>query len=419
MANKIDVLVAGGGMAGCAAAIAAARQGVSVELFEREECLGGNATRAMVAPWQSFHASLPAEGTGLPPQVIGGIAQEFVDDLIELGASRGHLPDPIGFAGSITPVDAEKLQHYLPGKLEEQGVAVHLDHPVTAELLASAAQIVDATGTCAAARLLGAEVVNPGRPQPYSWLFTMQDVDEDAVFEYISAHPGEFVLHPRFQELFARDRQLGVSGFFSLVRQARDAGELTLNRDRLLFFSTPNPREVLVNTTRVPADHPDPRSEGLRQLHELAEWMPRHVPGFSCARPGHIAADIGQRESFRLRGRASLDVASIRAGSSSREAVARGCYPVDIHSADTDELSTEGISERGYYDIPLGCLVSASVPNLLGAGRCISADREGFASARVLPTAMATGQAAGTIAGWRVKGKIIENSACLSLVSLV
>lgn len=419
MTTRIDVLVAGGGMAGCTAAIAAARQGVSVELFEREACLGGNATRAMVAPWQSFHASVPAEGIELPPQVIGGIAQEFVNDLIGLGACRGHLPDPIGFAGSITPVDAAKLQDYLPRKLEFEGVKLKLNTPVTHELLEAASHVVDATGACAAARLMGAEVVKPGQPQPYSWLFTMQGVDADAVFGYISANPDEFVLHPRFRELFARDRQLGVSGFFSLVRRAREAGELTFNRDRLLFFSTPIPGEVLVNTTRVPADHPEPRTEGLRQVHQLAEWMPRRVPGFAGARIGRIADDIGQRESFRLRGRASLDVASIRSGSSSEDAVARGCYPVDIHAADTDELSTVGISGRGYYDIPLGCLVSANVPKLLAAGRCISADREGFASARVLPTAMATGQAAGTIAAFRALGKEFENSACLSLISLV
>jgi glycine/D-amino acid oxidase-like deaminating enzyme len=419
MTSSPDVLIAGGGMAGCAAAIAAAREGVSVALYEREHSLGGNATRAMVAPWQSFHASVAAEGIELPPQVIGGIAQEFVDDLIALGACRGHLPDPIGFAGSITPVDAAKLQGYLPGKLEAEGVQFLLNTVVTPDELAQASQIIDATGTCDAARMLGAEVVEPGQPQPYSWLFTMQGVDEVAVFEYIAAHPGEFVLHPRFRELFARDRQLGVSGFFSLVAEARATGELTFNRDRLLFFSTPNPGEVLVNTTRVPANHPDPRAEGMRQVRELAPFLISRVPGFAAAQVGRIAEDIGQRESFRLRGATSLNVADIRSGARSDHAIARGCYPIDIHATDSAELSTEALNYRGYYDIPRGCLVSVNVPNLLAAGRCISADREGFASARVLPTAMATGHAAGLIAAWRAQGKKIENFACLSLVSLV
>jgi hypothetical protein len=412
-----DVLVAGGGMAGCAAAIAAARESASVLLIERCAYLGGNATRAMVQPWQSFHASRPRVSDGLPPQVIGGIAQEFVDDLTRLGGCRGHFIDPIGFAGSITPVDTEMLKLYLPGKLRECGVNVTLASELAPALLASARQVVDASGCAAAARMLGAEVVAPTDPQPMSWLFTMEHVDTLAVRDYQMDQPEQFVLHPGFTGL--RPDIVAVSGFFELVRQAREAGELTIPRDRLLFFSTPRPGEVLVNTTRVPSDHPAPHEEGLRQIGELCAWLPRRVPGFAEARLGRIADALGERESFRLRGRSTLTVRAIRSGVSHPEAVARGCYPIDIHRAESAELDTRELEDRGYYDIPLGCLEPASVPNLLCAGRCLSADRQGFASARVLPTAMATGQAAGMIAVWKARGKIVDTFACLSAVSLV
>jgi hypothetical protein len=417
MRLRFDVLIAGGGMAGCAAAIAAVREGASALLIERQGYLGGNATRAMVSPWQSFHASRNDAGTGLPPQIIGGIAQEFVDDLISLGGCLGHIVDPIGFAGSITPVDSEVLKLYLPAKLRECGVELSLSTDLTQEHLDSASQIVDTTGCAAAARMLGAEIVTPTDPQPMSWLFTMRDVDPAAVRDYQLAHLEQFVLHPGFTALSAD--LIAVSGFFDLVRQARESGEFTIPRDRLLFFSTPRRGEVLINTTRIPADHPAPWVEGLRQIRELVAWLPPHVPGFARARLGRIADAIGERESFRLRGRHTLSASDIRSGASHPEAIARGCYPIDIHRADSSELITHNLDSRGYYDIPLGCLESVSVPRLLCAGRCLSADRQGFASARVLPTAMATGQAAGMIAAKRARGKFVDNLPCLSAVSLV
>jgi len=412
-----DVLIAGGGMAGCAAAIAAARESASVLLVEQHGYLGGNATRAMVQPWQSFHAALTRPDGGLPQQVIGGIAQEFVDDLVALGASPGHIVDPIGFAGSLTPVDSEALKLYLPGKLREAGVELRLATPLTRELADQAGQIVDATGSAAAARLLGAKVAQPQDAQPYSWLFTMTGVDCTAVRAWQLAHLEEFVLHPAFAKL--RPDYAAISGFFSLVREAQQAGEFSIPRDRLLFFSTPREGEVLINTTRIAADHPQPQIEGLRQVHELASWLPQRVPGCASARLGRLADSIGERESYRIVGRATLSAADVASDAPLPDAVARGCYRIDIHRSSDSGLQTQDIAKRGWYDLPLGCLQSVNVPRLLAAGRCISADRYGFASARALPTAIATGQAAGMIAAWRAQKKEIEYSACLSRISLV
>jgi glycine/D-amino acid oxidase-like deaminating enzyme len=418
MTDRIDVLVVGGGLAGCAAALAAAREGVTVRLVERAGYLGGNATRAMVGPWQSFHAAVFPKDGSLPRQVIGGIAQEFVDELTAHGACLGHIVDPIGFAGSLTPVDSEALKLYLPAKLVEAGVRLELGHAVTAADLATAKQVVDASGCACAARMLGAPLIEPSAPQPHSWLFTMRDVDTAAVREYQLTYPGEFVLHPAHTRL--RADFIAVSGYFSLVAAARASGGFTIPRDRLLFFSTPTPGEVLVNTTRIAADHPQPELEGLRQVRELADWLPRQVPGFAHARLGRVADGLGRRESTRLQGQATLTAADIVASRDFPDAVAHGCYPIDIHSADSAALITRKQQGRGFYGIPLGCLLPPpGTPNLICAGRCISADREGFASARVLPAAMATGQAAGLIAAWRTMDKEIKPFTCLSRISLV
>lgn len=416
-----DILVAGGGLAGCSAAIAAAREGLRVVLLERAPVLGGNATRAMVGPWQSFHASiLPTQDARLPPQVIGGIAQEFVNDLIARGACLGHLPDPVGFAGSLTPVDALGLGAYLPEKLAGEGVEFRLGCEFGAEhvrLAEAGAFVIDATGQCAAARLLGAPVRLSAQRQPLTWMFTMGPVDSAEVRAYQLDHRGHFVMHPGFEQL--RPDFLAVSGFFGLVAQARARGEFTVPRDRLLFFSTPSPGEVLVNTTRVPADHPDPLSEGMRQVRELARWLPRNVPGFSRAQLMRVADSIGERESARLLGDYELSARDLLSGREFTDAVARGCYPIDIHAPSGEALATEEISPKGWYDIPLGCLTCAAVPNLAVAGRCISADRAGFASARTLPTAMATGQAAGLFGAARKINREFSPEECVKSVILV
>lgn len=416
-----DILVAGGGLAGCAAAIAAAREGLRVVLQERASVLGGNATRGMVGPWQSFHASIPpTEDAQMPPQVIGGMAQEFVDDLAAREACLGHLPDPVGFAGSLTPVDAAALQAYLPEKLAAAGVEVRLGVGFGAEhlrLAEAGAFVIDATGQCAASRLLGAPVRLSPQRQPLTWMFTMGPVDAAELRTFQLAHPDQFVMHPGFRKL--RPDFLAVSGFFDLVASARASGMFSVPRDRLLFFSTPNPGEVLVNTTRIPADHPDPLAEGMRQVRELAAWLPRNVPGFSRAQLIRVADSIGERESARLLGDYELSAQDLLVGREFPDAVARGCYPIDIHAPSGESLATEEINPKGWYDIPLGCLVTAAVPDLAVAGRCISADRAGFASARTLPTAMATGQAAGLYAAARKIGREFSPEKCVKSVILV
>ena len=90
---EFDVLVVGGGNAGCAAAIAAARHGARTLLVERYGFLGGTATAAMVGPWMTFHSG--------KERIVGGIAQEIVERLVRTGASPGHMPiRPITFRRS-------------------------------------------------------------------------------------------------------------------------------------------------------------------------------------------------------------------------------------------------------------------------------------------------------------------------------
>src|SRR4030088_2841489 len=99
MQRHFDVLVLGGGNAGCAAALAAARHGANTLLVERYGFLGGTATASMVGPWMTFHSG--------KDRIVNGIAEEMVQRLMAKGASPGHIHDASDYVPTITPFDPE------------------------------------------------------------------------------------------------------------------------------------------------------------------------------------------------------------------------------------------------------------------------------------------------------------------------
>jgi hypothetical protein len=87
------------------------------------------------------------------------------------------------------------------------------------------------------------------------------------------------------------------------------------------------------------------------------------------------------------------------------DGVARCSYPIDIHNPDGRGTILKRLPPGEAYDIPLRCLLPKDVEMLLVAGRCISGTHEAHSSYRVMPTAMATGQAAGVCGAIAAKSR--------------
>jgi hypothetical protein len=435
---SFDVVVFGGGMSGYAAAVAAARRKCSVLLVERAMVLGGAATLALVQPFQTFHSP--------SGRIIGGIAQEVVYILEAARATPGHMADPIGFAASITPVDSEWLKLILADIAAVEGVTVwrgttlaglefagdrshiHAVYVRTGgEVRDVAAKVVvDATGNGDASALAGVPMNASDEPQPMSWLYKVGGVDVQEVIAYQRAHPDDFVLDKalfqgakKLPEALANPLAIGcigVCGFFDAVAKAGQSGSFPCDRDRLLFFSTPRPREVLVNTTRAsgpgPAKPHDPiwlssrASACLAQIEPLHEFMQRSIPGFARSFISQIADEPGIRETRRIVGRYTLTENEIVSGASFNDGIAKGAFPIDIHEAEGGGLTTKLLGGPGSYDIPLRCLLNDRVANLITVGKCISVTHEAFSSSRVIPTATAVGEAGGAAAA-----RIVERGA--------
>ncbi|MDR7532002.1 MAG: FAD-dependent oxidoreductase [Armatimonadota bacterium] len=426
---RYDVVVVGGGPAGSVASIAAAREGARVVCVERYGFLGGTLTAAMVAPMMGFHAG--------GQQVVRGLPQEIVERLQALGASPGHVPDPIDFCASITPFDYEGLKRVLL----EMAVAADVDlwlHTVFLEAAAGdgvvervrvwqkdgiktlrAPVFVDASGDGDLSVAAGApfEIGRPadGRPQPMTLMMRLGGVDWEEVMDHLAAHPDDVQhgqgIHERIDVGWLRRLpSRGFAGFGGLVSAARARGEWTIPRDRLLVFEGVRPGEAVVNTTRVldrvgvvGADLARAEVEGRQQAYFVAEFLRRHVPGFAAAYLLETPAQIGVRETRRVLGDYVLTADDVLGARKFDDAVACGAYPIDIHDPASLRLVARRLPDGEYYTIPYRCLLPRGGQNWLVAGRCISATHEAAAAFRVSAIVMAIAQAAGIAAAIAVR----------------
>jgi hypothetical protein len=427
LAAETDVLVVGGGPAGLGAALGAAAAGAQVVLAERYGFLGGNATAALVMPLMSFHTQhppgepspaadmlLPADhGPGEP--IIAGAVARLLERLVRAG---GALPPSLE-TGFVVPFDPEVFKLVALDLLDEAGVRF-LFHALASEVMGEgrvegvvfetksgpmvirARAVIDCTGDGDVAARAGApfEVgrADDGLTQPMTLMFRMVRFQREPFADYVRQHPEQW---------------RGVHGLWDLVREATASGELRLPREDVLFFATPHATEVSVNSTRVTRvlgvdvwDLSYAEWVARRQMREIAAFLTRHVPGFRHSYLAQSGTTIGVRETRRILGDYQLTADDVLGARKFEDAIARCTYPIDIHNPEGSGTVLRRLPPGEAYDIPLRCLLPRAVDGLLVAGRCISGTHEAHSSYRVMPVAMAIGQAAGVCAALAARGRV-------------
>lgn len=422
MAERTDVLVAGAGPSGIMAALSAAREGATVRLIEKNAIPGGMNTAAMVGPLMGFHAG--------PTQVVRGLAQEVIDRLFACGGTLGHVPDPIGVAATITPVEPTLLkQVYFDMLRQAKGIQLHLGtyaYRVKAEKSwitgvkavgkggareFEAGVYIDATGDGDLAALAKLPF-SVGRvwdefSQPMTLLFKMGGVDFDSVRAYVKAHPEQFILGPQGPDM----PYVAISGFFDTVAHAKASGTLTINRDRVLLFQGVRPDEAIVNMTRVikrsgvsADDLTQAELEARAQVDEIVRFLRAEVAGFSQSHLAETGDCIGVRESRHILGQYTLTEDDVLSCAAFSDSIAVCAFPIDIHDPSGQGLQWTKAQRGNCYDVPYRIMVPKKPGNLLVTGRCVSATHEAAASVRITPTVMAMGEAAGIAAAMAAKG---------------
>lgn len=421
---QYDVAVIGGGPAGVVAAIASARNGAKTILIEQNGYLGGMLTMAGTGPMMTFHAG--------NKQVVFGIANEIVDRLKLQGFSIGHMKDAVGYCGSTTPFDVEGMKLTLESMARESGVTL-LYHTMfidcktengrikSARLFAKGGFIsleanvfVDASADADLADSAGITSVygreSDNLAQPMTMNCRVYGVNREKVADYVSTHmqdmykftPKDLKIYPRF----------GMSGAYSSIKNGKDDGNFSVDRDTVLCFETNNKGEFIINMTRIikrsavdPFDLTEAEIQGRQQAHETVRFMKKYIPGFENCVMMSTGPHIGIRESRKINGVYKLTGEDLVKNVMFDDAVAMGGYPIDIHSPDGDTTCCKFLKENSWYSIPYRCLITNEIGNLIVTGRCLSATHEALAAVRVTPVLMAISQGAGTAAALAVSSK--------------
>ena len=389
-----DVIVVGGGPSGCAAAVAAAREGAKTLLIEAMGVLGGMGTAGLVPAWCPF-----SDGSKI---IYKGIAEK-----VFLESKKGMPQIPAGKLDWV-PINVEQLKVVYDNLVKEYGVKVlffsrlgavnmKANGTVDSILVANKAGLntfkakvyVDCTGDADLAAWAGANVFigdSNGETQKPSFCFTFANVNEEAFYNAPKLH---------------------YSNKESLIYQIIASKEYPLIIDDHVFNPMIAPGIVQFNIGHMkgfdllnPNDLTEAMFRGRQMVIQYHEAFKKYMPEiYGDSFIVNSCSLLSIRETRRIEGEYIFTVQDWLARKDFDDSIGRNNYYVDVHIGDLmNDERYEHYKKGETHGIPYRILTPKGLTNVLVAGRPISTDSHAFGALRVMPPCLVTGEAAGLAA---------------------
>ena len=411
--GEYDVVVLGGGPAGIAAAVAAARAGRSTLLVERYGFLGGMGTAAGVTNFCGLHANVHGDIR----QVVHGVAADLLARIDRLGGL--NAPHTVFGKTSAQAYDTAAYKIAADDLLLSAGVTLLFHALAVGVSMASPRKIhalLNETKSGRAAIVGRCFIDASGDGDLAHWAGAACDKGD---------HEGNLLYPSTMFRLNGIDPLRAGSDWGvipKLMLQAEAAGRYRFPRKTPIVRPQKNPIEWRVNLTQLAncqglamdgtnaQELSDAEVLGRQQIASVAGFL-KEVPGFEASYIVDIAPQVGIRETRRVRGLYQLTESDVLDCASFDDTIGVNGWPLELHMKGDVEFRWPKIPEsRGFNHLPYRMTVPPALDNLWVAGRCASMTHEAQSAARVTGACFVMGQAVGTAADLALKADTVSTA---------
>lgn len=427
--KKYDVIIIGGGTAGCAAAYISGKLGLKTLLIERSIHLGGTITSGLVVPVMKSGEN----------QINTDFYNDLISELKKAGGQVTYQDNPGWFNPELLKIVLDKMMNdahvdvlfntyvknakitsnYIESiEISKQILSSYNDTIYTNNSTCYNEQIlsecieakyyIDTTGNCEFSKFINCEFLeNNNDFQPMSLRFIMGGIDLKSFGDWLleidsdrnvtTVECIEGVTHLSTAYTWDTGKQWALTPYFDKATAQGDLKDSDRNYFQV-FSIAGMPDSLAFNCPRV-VENLNPNvtedvSKALIQAREailrLSNFCKKYFPGFENAYISNIADSIGVRVSNRICGKYIYTIDDLKSGKKFDHPAVISNYPVDVHSKDKDSST---LQMTGEYQLPIEALMSKDYDNLFVAGRCLSADYMAQGALRVQGSCFSMGEA--------------------------
>ncbi len=420
---QYDVVVVGGGTAGCAAAYMSGKLGLKTLLIEKNIHLGGTITSGLVIP-------VMMSGNN---QINTEFRAELINELRELGGQTTYNDNPAWFNPELTKIALDNLMrranvevffdtHIIALKIENRKIKriklskeilsvstdeIDMDNKKLSVSI-GAKYIIDATGNCEIGKISNCQFLEKDKEfQPVTLRFMMGGIDLNVFADWLEEYDTDRNVttvvrtnghvHLSTAYTWDKDRKWALEPLFKDAVKKKILKRYDTNYFQI--FTVPGMRGTIAfNCPRI-IDYNNSLeiksiSKALilarQNIYRYLQFCREYFPGFEKAYISNIADMLGVRVSRRIKGKYIYTIDDIREGRKFEHPVVISNYPVDVHSNKKNSSTLKAYKE---YQLPLESLMSADIDNLFVAGRCLSADYLAQGALRVQSSCFSMGEA--------------------------